>query len=261
MSHLYLTRHLLTKLEATLTPRDRNVLSTLVRVRVATSVHLERLHFSDVTRRQARQLLTGMVHRRLLARLPRVVGGVRAGSAGYTYALDVAGARIVAGEQRRRPWSVGQTFLAHSLAVTDLYVRLVEAHRLNSLELLDFTAEPACWRPFSGPGGGRVTLKPDACVVVKLGRYEDRWFIEVDRNTEAAPTLRRKCETYQRYWQTGTEQERTGVFPRVLWVVPEDRRQAALIDVLGQLPTEAWPLFAVAVSGEAVTRIARGAAV
>src|SRR6266540_2231394 len=113
MRDRYLTRQLLAELEASLTDRDRAVLGTLRRVRVATSVQLERLHFTDVIRRRARQLLARMVRRRLLARLPRVVGGVRAGSTGYVYTLDVAGTRIITGEQRRRPWNVGYAFLAH----------------------------------------------------------------------------------------------------------------------------------------------------
>ena len=134
-----------------------------------------------------------------------------------TYA---AGFRLIAGQSRRRPWDVGLPFLAHTLAVSELYVRLVEAQRLGTLELASFTTEPACWRRFPGPSGGRVTLKPDAYAVTRLGAYEDHWFIEVDRSTEPASTLMRKCEQYRRYWQTGTEQAEAGIFPRVLFLVP-----------------------------------------
>jgi hypothetical protein len=251
MKRTYLTHHHLAALVASLTDRDHSVLTTVARVRVATSVQLERLHFSDVTRRQARQLLAGMVRRRLLARLPRTIGGARAGSAGYVYGLDVAGARIVSDDGRRRPGQLGTAFLAHSLDVTELYVRLVEADRLKAFELLNFVAEPACWRSFAGPGGGRVTLKPDAYVVVKRGEHEDRWFVEVDRDTEAVPTLARKCDTYRRYWQSGTEQARSGIFPRVLFLVPDTQRYRTLVGVFGRQPVEAWPLFVVALYEQA----------
>lgn len=191
-----------------------------------------------------------------------MVGGVRAGSAGFVYRLDVAGQRLVNRESDRRPqrpWNVGTMFLAHTLAVTELYVRLVEADRAGELELVDFATEPRCWRSFSGIGGARTVLKPDALISLRLGRFEDRWFVEVDRGTEATTTLARKCERYRQYWQSGVEQVRTGVFPRVLWLVPDERRYAALVDVLGRQPAESWQLFAVAREAEAVTRMARGA--
>ena len=184
------------RLAAHLSDRERVVLGSLRRLRVATSGQLERLHFADVTARQARAVLASLVERRLIARLPRAVGGVRAGSAGYVYVLDVAGQRLspASGRRIQRPWPVGTPFLAHSLAVTELYVRLIEAERHGRAELRlgEFRTEPACWRSFAAPGAGRVTLKPDAEVTLGLGRFEDRWFIEVDRATESRSTLDRK---------------------------------------------------------------------
>lgn len=261
MSRTYVTSKNLAELERSLTSRERLILTTLGRVRLASSAQLERLHFGDVTRRQARQVLAKMVSRRLLLRLPRIMGGARAGSGGFVYGLDTAGRRLLTQDDRRRqPWNVGLPFLAHSLAVTELYVRLVEAGRLGTFELISFAGEPGCWRSFAGPGGGRVTLKPDAYLTVEVGRYEDRWLLEVDRATESRTTLARKCDTYRRYWQTGTEQARSGIFPRVLWLVPDQRRYAALVEVFGRQPAEAWPLFTVALLDDAVERIARGAA-
>jgi hypothetical protein len=260
MNRLYVTSKMLAELRSALTPRQHQVLTTLDRVRLATSLQLERLHFTDVSRRQARRALTRMTHQRLLLRLPRIVGGPSAGSGGYVFGLDTAGARLIADDgKRRQPWSIGLPFLNHTLAVTELYVRLVEAHRLGALELTSFTSEPKCWRRFAGPGGGRVTLKPDANVVTRLGKYEDRWLLEVDRGTEPPSTLKTKCEQYRRYWQTGTEQARTGIFPRVLFVVPNAKRVAVLVDVFGKQPTQAWDLFRVTVFDEAVTTIAAGA--
>ena len=138
-------------------------------------------------------------------------------------------------------------------------MRLVEQERGGGPVLTTFVGEPACWRSFWGPGG-RAWLKPDALVALRLGAYEDRWFIEVDRASESLPTISRKCDGYRRYWQSGTEQARTGVFPRVLWIVPDARRAEAVAEVCSRQPAEAWQLFAVAVQGEAVSRLATGAA-
>lgn len=261
MSRGYVTAKRLIELERSLSDRDRAVLDTLARVRVMTASQLERLHFADVTRRQSRRALTSLVGRRLVARLPRVVGGLRSGSAGYVYALDIAGLRLAQPGHGRpqRPWPVGVPFLRHSLAISELYVRLREEERSGDLRLVDFTTEPGCWRTFHGPGGARVVLKPDVAMTVQLGRFEDHWFVEVDLGTESRPTLARKCELYRRYWQAGTEQARTGVFPRVLWLVPDAPRHEAMTGVLGQQPAESWRIFAVALAGGAVERLMRGA--
>jgi hypothetical protein len=265
MSAPYVTARRVQRLGRQLSDRDWAVLSTLSRVRVATARQLERLHFASVSRRQSRSTLASLTSRRLLARLPRQVGGVRAGSAGYVYVLDVAGQRLTrAGMSRpQRPWAVSDLFLAHSLAVTEVFVQLVEAARVpgNGVALVEFRTEPACWRPYVGAGGARAVLKPDAETVLALGRYEDRWFLELDRATESRPALDRKLRRYVEYWRSGREQSATGVFPRVLWVVPDEARHAVLIDACGRTPVEAWPLFAAATSAEAVSRILKGAAI
>jgi protein involved in plasmid replication-relaxation len=260
MSRTYLTTKRLAELERTLSPRDWTVLATLARVRLATGKQLERLCYTGLTPRRAQQALAALAARRLVARLPRVIGGVRAGSTGHVYTLDVAGRRLALRDLRRaqRPWSIGQPFLAHSLDITELYTRLVEADRAGTLELRDFVSEPASWRTFAGPGGARAVLKPDAYVVVRLGEFEDHWFIEVDRGSESAPTLARKCDTYRRYWQTGAEQATHELFPKVLWLVPDHKRQDVLVDVFGRQPVAAWELFRVGRFDEAVTRIALG---
>lgn len=196
MSAPYLTQSRVQRLGRHLSDRDWAVLTTLSRVRVASASQLERLHFAGVSTRQARAALASLVARRLVARLPRQVGGVRAGSAGYVYVLDVGGQRLTrpASGRVHRPWAVGTLFLAHSLAVTELLVGLAEATRAAgaAVALLDFQTEPSCWRSFTGPGGGRAVLKPDAEAVMQVGRFEDRWFLEVDRATESRPTLDRK---------------------------------------------------------------------
>lgn len=261
MTRAYLTAGRVAELHRSLSDKDGAVLATLARVRVATGRQLARTCFADVSGRRVREALASLEQRRLLARLPRPIGGVRAGSAGYVYALDVAGQRLSRPKQGRprRVWPVGMSFLAHSLAITELYVQLVESERAGALRLVEFVTEPACWRPFPGAGGARVVLKPDAAMVAQLGRFEDHWFIEVDRGSEAWTTLARKCDLYRQYWQSGVEQAHTGLFPRVLWLVPDEHRRAALVGIIGRQPGEAWTLFAVALQVEAVECLLRGA--
>lgn len=248
-----------------LSPRDYLMIAALVRVRVATARQLERLWFTDSSplsnARTARRTLRRLVELRVLARLTRPGGGVYGGSPGHVFTLDVAGQRLASpGGDRppRRPHPVSRVFLDHALEVTEWYVRLMEAQRDGGPELLDFHAEPQSWRSFASYAGGRETLKPDAYVRLGSGEWEDRWFLEIDRDTEHAPAVRRQLERYVRYWQSGQEQARDEVFPQVLWIVPDRRRHAELVDVIGRLPAQTWSLFRVAVTTEAGQVLAGG---
>lgn len=250
------------ELRESLGEREWEIIGSLARVRVATSSQLIDLHLSGVGLRRAQRILTALVQRRVLARLPRTIGGPSAGSLGHVYVLDVAGQRLADladGGRVRRPWAMGTRFLAHSLAVTDVYVRLVRAERAGSLRLARFAGEPASWRSFVTSGGGRAVLKPDAYAVVLVGGWEDHWFIEVDLDTEHVPAIASKCAVYRGYWQSGAEEARTGVFPRVLWLVPDEPRAHVIREVIRRQPGDAIGLFDVALSRAAVGRIRRGA--
>lgn len=260
----YVTSKRLQQLRGSLTDRDWQMISTLSRVRVATSAQLIALHLADLERRRALRRLAALVTRRVLTRVPRSVGGPGGGSKGHVYALDVAGQRLAdqtQGMRPRRPWALGLAFLNHSVAVTEVYVRIVLAERAGDLRLVRFQGEPSSWRSFHGVGGARVTLKPDAYVVVQIGGYEDHWFLEVDLGTEHVPALARKLAVYRGYWQSGTEQARHEVFPRVLWLVQDQRRAEVLRSVMRRQPGEASGLFDVATFSEAVARLRQGAGV
>jgi hypothetical protein len=261
MSGSVTTKRLI-QLRSDLSERDWQIILTLARVRVATGAQLQALHFEDVTRRRAQQRLAVLTNRRVLARLPRLIGGVRAGSAGHVYALDVAGQRMVdldAGRRPGRPRGVGTVFLTHALAVTETFLGLALAERAGQLRVVRFIGEPGAWRSFYGAGGTRVTLKPDAYAVLVVDGFEDHWFLEVDLGTEAAATLSRKCSVYRGYWQSGIEQAQHDVFPRVLWLVQDKHRADLLAGVVARQPADARSLFAVSLHADAVARMRQGA--
>lgn len=246
-----------------LTPREHELVQSLDRLRLASVKQLERLHFTAqsprANARQARRTLSRLTHLRVVTRLARRIGGVRAGSRGAIYALDVAGQRLASacgpagGIRIRRPWTPGPSFLAHHLAVTELYVNLVESAGRGEVELLAFDAEPAAWRTFTGMAGAKTVLKPDAFIRLGVGDFEDTYFIEVDRATHSGPSVARKLGVYRRYRQTGREQARwSGVFPEVLILVPSEARQSALHEVVGGQPAESRGLFRIALYREAL---------
>ena len=252
----------LVRLRSDLSERDWKIISTLACVRVATGAQLQALYFDDVTRRRAQQRLAVLVRRRVVARLPRLIGGVRSGSAGHVYTLDAAGQRLVdqdAGRRPGRPRGVGEAFLTHALAVTEIFVRITAAERAGQLRVVRFDGEPAAWRSFHGAGGARVILKPDAYAVLAVDGFEDHWFLEVDLGTEVASTLSRKLTVYRGYWQSGAEQARHEVFPRVLGLVQNEHRAELLDGVIARQPTDARSLFAVSLDADAVPRLRQGA--
>jgi hypothetical protein len=249
------TAALIARLRRELGERDIEVLGSLQRVRLLTTDQLTRLHFTDnspsTQARRCRATLRRLTERRLAVRLGRTVGGVRSGSSGALFGLTGLGLAVLdvssAQRQRRTIWEAKPYFQDHLLAVAETYVRVVEICRTGQAELLTFDAEPACWRRFTGTGCEPITLKPDAFVRIGVGDYELATFVEIDLGTESLPTIRRKCQVYLRYWRSGLEQQRAGVFPRVLWLVPDQRRVDGVTSVLKRLSrTSADGLFTVA---------------
>jgi hypothetical protein len=247
-----------------LTDRDVAVLEDLTRVRLLTGEMVRRLHVwngSDLTRaRRARGVLQRLHDVGLVHRLGRQVGGVRAGSSGFVYVLSPRGRRLLhahglaEGAKQRKAWETSERFVDHLLAVSEVYVRLREAERDGRGELLRFDAEPACWRYWSDLTGAPQVLKPDAFVVTGNDEFEFETFLEVDCGTETRPVLRRKAETYVAYWSSGEEQRR-GVFPKVLWQAPSDARAERITEVLGGLDPSHWRLFQVVTPNATTTSL------
>lgn len=255
------TNAVLVELAAELSPRDREITQTVGRLRLTTAAQLGRLFFtggenaaSDA--RLTRRALARLVERRVLGRLERRIGGVRAGAAGHTYCLAAAGQRLVAywrgeGLQRTRsPYEPTVALVRHTLAIAECYVRAVEADRQGTLRLLSFEAEPESWRSFAGSSGESLTLKPDARIALELddGEQVHAW-LEIDCATEGRRALERKCRLYLAAYEAGVEPD---VFPQVTWIATTARRAQVITDICGSLPAEAWQLFAVTTPDQAL---------
>ncbi len=143
----------------------------------------------------------------------------------------------------------------HALKVAELHTLLVEADRSRIIELLTLDGEPACWRSYGGTHGQRCTLKPDSYVRLGVGAYEDSYFIEVDMGTEGSRALERQLKLYLDYEASGREQAERGVFPKTLWLAPDDERASVIEDCIARLPSSAQELFAVVLFAEAVRAV------
>ena len=249
-----------------LSVRDLEVLDTLAELRLLSGRHVQRLYLADAPpatgARRARAILKRLTDLRVVVRLDRRRGGVRAGSDGHSYGLSGLGRAVLIQSGRTRLGSRPLTttrpaFQDHILAVSEVYVQLCEHERTQTpaVELLSFDGEPACWRRFPRPGGGLVDLKPDAFVALGVGEYEHQAFIEMDCGSESVPTVARKCQRYIDYWHSGLAQRDGGVFPRVWWIGPNPARCDQLQRAIASLPSEARPLFAVTTASEAAERL------
>jgi Replication-relaxation len=250
-----------------LSTRDLEVLRLIGRLRMMSGAQLRELYWPEgnpATRaRLARRGLARLVALEVLTPLSRRIGGVRGGSAGTVYALGKIGQGILASERgskkRARPaYTPGERFLAHTVALSQLYVELVAATRWGLADLLSYDPEPDCWVTYPAPFGAKRTLKPDAFVRLGIGDYEDVWFIERDMGTIAAVTIERQAHRYLECYRTGIIQGERGVFPRTVWIVPDQARAGVVTEALGRLPGEARKLFAVTTASEAIALLTAG---
>ncbi len=236
-----------------------SIVRHVAQFRFMTGQQIEQLHFprSDhdsraSAARAARRTLAVLARERILLRLQRRVGGARAGSASFIYALGPVGHRLLALDRPRpRYREPSATFIDHTLGIAQLFIDLSIAEREGVFEVLDYQSEPVCWRHFSWRGSP-ATLRPDLYVALGLDEFEHRWFCEIDNGTEHVPAVIKKCRQYEAYYQSGKEQSAHGVFPRVCWLVRDERRARALrraIDADARLTS---PLFIVAQRDEAI---------
>lgn len=258
-------------LDEQLTERERDILTTLAKLRLACTRQLEQLHFTEASplanARHARRVLAKLADLHLVSRLERRVGGVKAGSAGYVWSLGTGGQQLLGGrgpaggKSPRTPWTPSRAFLTHRLSISELYVELTLAERSGRLELMRFDPEPACWRYFTGPHGAPANLKPDAYVQIAVDDYLDSYFVEIDLGTESMPVIARKAVACRTYWQTGREQAKSdGVFPLVAFLIPTAARANMIRAVLGQQPADFRRIFRVALRSEAVGLLTSGGA-
>lgn len=214
--------------------RELEVLRSVERFRFLSARQIEGLvffeHASPLTAaRICRRVLERLTRGGLLRRLERRIGGVNAGSASYVYRLGAVGYRVIHEESMRgRLKEPSEESLDHTLEVAQLAVDLHCIGRGEDVELIEAEPEPGCWRGLSLGLEGTQLLKPDLSVVLRSREYEYHWFVEIDRATHSAASVVRKCQLYQRYWNSGIEQDSSGLFPQVLFITPGTRRQLLL---------------------------------
>ncbi len=249
-----LSKNQIINLDARLSDRDRDILSAIQASRYLMSGQIQRLLFTDAATPSAALRATNRSLKKLkglglISSLSRRIGGVRAGSSSLIWYITHAGERLLnLHEDKPRParkfCEPSPYFLAHTLAVAETAIRLTEIGRENNIQIPDMQLEPECWREYSDCGVV-IPLKPDLYATAISGEYEDRYFMEVDLDTESTSKVVEKCERYHKYYRSGLEQEESGVFPLTVWIVPNGKRKQRLIEAIKSAFDKQPRLFAV----------------
>lgn len=264
----HLSRQQLEAILAGLSERDTEIIASIQRYRYLLTSQLQRLHFSDASTptaglRAASRSLKKLRGLGLIDHLARRIGGVRAGSGAMVWHLTHAGERLIYLRSQKltptkRFFEPSPYFLAHTLAVAEVAVQLTELCRdHHGIELSALQPEPDCWRTYS-ECGSTLVLKPDLFAVTLSGRYEDRWFCEIDLDTESPVKVVEKCEKYHRYYRSGLEQKESEVFPLTVWIVPTAERRDRIIAHIRKAFEKQPKLFAVITKDELAYLVQHG---
>lgn len=237
--------------------RDLAVIRSVHSFKFLTTRHIYELHFAQHASyvsgiRACTRVLNRLESHRFITRLPRPVGGSGGGSTSTVWSIGPAGDRLLRSvdpdvhPRRSRSFEPTLDFLSHTLAIADLRIALEHQVRSGTFELLEVHTEPRNWRPFTGRHGKLETLKPDLTTVTAVADEEFFHYWEIDLGTEPLHRLVDKCRIYQRYYDTGTEQEVTGTFPQVIWLLSDLRRQKRLREAISGDQTLREGLFLIA---------------
>jgi len=232
-----ISRKELEEIEHILSDKNKNILRSVWELRYLTTNQIRRLYFTESTTdsaglRAASRALRKLKEMKLVTVLDRRIGGVRSGSGSYIWHMDAAGDHLLRlmeskARPRRRFFEPSAYFLAHTIAVSECYIRLIEICSDRKIKLTEIHGEPDSWRSMNS--GGKITsLKPDLFAITLCESYEYRWFFEVDLDTESPAKIIGKCRRYHQYYQSGLEQKQYGVFPMVVWIVPDAVRKARI---------------------------------
>lgn len=227
----------LEELDISLGSRDKEILRSIQRYRYLMTGHIQRLLFTDAASpsaalRAASRNLKKLKDLGLIDSLSRRIGGVRAGSGSLIWHITYAGERLLRLHgckpyASKRFFEPSPFFLSHTLAVAESSIRILEICKTVKLELTVLQPEPECWRSYS-EHGRQVSLKPDLYAAITSMEYEDRYFLEIDLDTESPAKVIEKCERYHTYYRSGLEQKEHGMFPLTIWIVPSIKRKEHL---------------------------------
>lgn len=233
------------EIEMRITKTERSILENLMNYKLLKTDQIRRMFFADGhSSLQASKTHTTKILRRL--KLYGVIDHLTQqyqfgcyGPQQLIWHLTEAGYRLLTldtepEDKRRRFIEPTTSSIRHTIAVAECQLQFREICKAESqLSLHRMEMEPECWRIFQKDGKS-ISLRPDLYAETLCGEYRERWFIEMDLDTETVPVVIEKCRRYHQYYLTNKEQVATGKFPVVMWIVPSARRKQNMIEAIKQ---------------------------
>ncbi len=232
------------------TDRDYAVLCGLFESRLMSRAHLAAIYFAGharMTKKRLQKLESGGLvgHRPRRPGEPKLHFLTKAGYDLLEHAGHLAGYPRFGYDRFRKRVDVSPLTLAHELAVMDVKAAFQAAAREHTgIHVSTFTTWPILIR-FRVPAtvSGRPWLSPDGFIrLEKKPTSEQRFYLEVDRGTEALSVVEQKAAAYLIHSQSGGT--RRPLPFRVLWVFRStERRDHAAVTFLASRPpilTQAW---------------------
>src|ERR1700691_419567 len=120
-------RRQLSEVEKNLLGRDLAIIDMVAELRLMTGRQIESIFFpvgvhdsTDAASRSCRRALNRLAGQRVLVRLSRQIGGIRAGSGAYVYGIGPVGHRLLNRDSSRpRYREPSALFIEHTLAAAD----------------------------------------------------------------------------------------------------------------------------------------------
>lgn len=224
----------------TIDERDYKVIYLVSEFKQLTSMHIRELLFHDLASpTPCKRTLRRLVERKYLAPMEwRLIGGMRGGSGQLVYQLGPAGWRML----RTEPYRPARAISYHTLEVGHTYLELVRLERAGRFKISGYAVESEAWITVNG-----FDVRPDLYVETQMpDGHMVKSNLEIDLGSEGEKQLRGKLAAYV-YAFNHVDAAQFPIWPRTVWIVPDELRARQLRRLINQLPEDEQQLFKVCI--------------
>lgn len=214
-----------------LTPRDKEVLMGLYRLRCLTSLQIARLYYGKKDDGALNTCATAIARRRLrmmydyhLTDRFFIDVGENNGSSPQFAVLDNVGAYVVSGMLNipvaELNWvkginAAGLPYYQHTIEINDLYISMLDQCEARGYTLCEFLGEMHVRQSFDY-GGYQYIVNPDGYFQMFTDTSGLHFFLELDRGTMTTGQFIKKVPRYAAYYASGDYKTHYETFPIVL---------------------------------------------